>query len=442
MNSLLSRYWKSTLARNTGWMLLGQGIRLAIQAGYFIIIARSLGVREYGAFAAVVAMVAILSPFVGLGSGNLIVQNVSRDRALLEECFGNGVLMILATGLLGVGIVIAICRWMLPASIPLAVILMVALADLIFYRQILLVAGAFQALERLDKTAQLNVLISSLRFIGIAATVGVVRHPTAELWSFVYAGTTGVALAIALLLARTVVRSVKFAPKRIKSELIEGLYYSGGLSAQTIYNDVDKTMLARLSTLGANGIYSAAYRLIDVAFIPVSAVIYAAYPGYFRYSKGEVQGPYQYAKRLLPHPIGFSLLAFGGLLIGAPLIPKVLGAEYLRTVEALRWLSILPLLKAVHYFFADALSGAGYQGLRMCLQILVAVFNVLVNLWIIPAYSWRGAAWSSLASDGSLALLMWITISTLRRRQRRTVIAPAAGVSLNCTVDEEYLPSQ
>jgi O-antigen/teichoic acid export membrane protein len=442
MNSFLSRYWKSTLARNTGWMLLGQGIRLAIQAGYFIIIARSLGVREYGAFAAVVAMVAILSPFVGLGSANLIVQNVSRDRALLEECFGNGVLMILATGLLGVGIVIAICRWMLPASIPVAVILMVALADLIFYRQILLVAGAFQALERLDKTAQLNVLISSSRFIGIAATVGVVRHPTAELWSFVYAGTTGVALAIALLLARAVVRSVKFAPKRIKSELLEGLYYSGGLSAQTIYNDVDKTMLARLSTLGANGIYSAAYRLIDVAFVPVSAVIYAAYPGYFRHSKGEVQGPYQYAKRLLPRPIGFSLLAFGALLVGAPLIPKILGAEYLRTVEALRWLAILPLLKTIHYFFADALSGAGYQGLRMCLQIVVAVFNVLVNLWIIPAYSWRGAAWSSLASDGSLALLMWIAITTLRRRQGRTVIAPTAGATLNCIVDEEYLPSQ
>src|ERR1700731_2935524 len=179
MIPFVSRIRKSALARNTGWMFLGQGLRLIIQAGYFIIIARSLGVQEYGAFAAVTAMVAIFSPFVGLGSGNLIVQNVSRDRALLEECFGNGVLMILATGLLGVGIVIAICRWMLPASIPLAVIFMVALADLIFYRQILLVAGAFQALERLDKTAQLNVLISSSRFIGIAATVGVVRHPTA-----------------------------------------------------------------------------------------------------------------------------------------------------------------------------------------------------------------------------------------------------------------------
>src|SRR5258708_27752175 len=111
MNSFISRYWKSTLARNTGWMFLGQGLRLVMQAGYFIIIAGRLGVQEYGAFAAVTAMVAIFSPFVGLGSGNLIVQNVARDRALLDECFGNGVLMILVTGLLSVGIVIFICRW-------------------------------------------------------------------------------------------------------------------------------------------------------------------------------------------------------------------------------------------------------------------------------------------------------------------------------------------
>jgi O-antigen/teichoic acid export membrane protein len=437
MNSFVSRYWKSTLARNTGWMFLGQGLRLIIQAGYFIIIARSLGVQQYGAFAAVTAMVAIFTPFVGLGSGNLIIKNVARNPELLDECFGNGVLLTLVTGFVGVGIVIGICRWVLPTSIGVVIILMVAFADLVCYRLIFMVANAFLAVEKLNKTAQLNVLISAARFIGIAATVVVVRHPTAELWSIVYAATTGVAMVISLLCVRALVGRFKLAPHRIKGELLEGLYFSGGISAQSIYNDVDKTMLARLSTLGANGIYSAAYRLIDVAFIPVSSLIYAAYTGYFRHGERGIQATYEYAKRLLPRPIGFSLVAFAGLLVGAPLVPKILGGEYLRTVEALRWLAILPLFKTVHYFFADALSGAGFQGLRMCLQIVVAAFNVLVNLWIIPAYSWRGAAWSSLASDGFLALLMWIAIVALRRRQTAPVKAPAPVVALKCTGGEE-----
>jgi O-antigen/teichoic acid export membrane protein len=435
MKSFVSRYWKSTLARNTGWMFLGQGLRLLIQAGYFVIIARSLGVQEYGAFAAVTAMVAIFSPFVGLGCGNLIIKNVSRNKELLDECFGNGMLMTLATGLLGIGAVISICRWVLPASIPVLVILMVALADLVCYRMIILVASAFQSVERLDKTAQFNVLVSGARFLGIAVTVLVVHHPTAELWSIVYTGTSAVATVISLIYVRGLVRSIKVTPRRIKEELLEGLYFSGSMSAMTIYNDVDKTMLARLSTLGANGIYSAAYRLIDVSFIPVSSVLYAAYAGYFRHGEGNAQAAYEYAMRLLPRPIGYSLLAFAGLLLGAPIIPKILGAEYLRTVEALRWLAILPLFKTIHYFFADALSGVGYQGLRMCLQIVVAVFNVLLNLWVIPAYSWRGAAWSSLASDGLLALIMWIAINTLRRRQPATVTPPAPAAALDCTAD-------
>lgn len=431
MNSLVSGYWKSTLARNTGWMLVGQGLRLIIQAGYFIIIARSLGAQQYGAFAAVTAMVAIFSPFVGLGYGNLIIKNVARNRELLAEYFGNGVATTLATGLAGVGIVIAICRLVLPGSIAIAVILMVAVSDLIFFRLLIIVASAFQAVERLDRTAQFNVLISAARFIGIAGTVVVVRNPTAEVWSLVYAASTAVATVISLESARSLVKSLKLAPHRIKSELLEGLYFAGGLSAQTIYNDVDKTMLARLSTLGANGIYSAAYRLIDVAFIPVSSVLYAAYPGYFRHGKGEAQATYKYAKQLMPRPIGFSLLAFVGLLAGAPLVPKILGSDYSRTVEALRWLAILPLLKTVHYFFADALSGAGYQGLRMCLQIVVAVFNVLVNLWVIPAYAWRGAAWSSLASDGFLALLMWIAITALQRRPAANAMNAVTSMALH-----------
>ena len=52
--------------------------------------------------------------------------------------------------------------------------------------------------------------------------------------------------------------------------------------------------------------------------------------------------------------------------------------------EALRWLSLLPLLKTLHYFAADSLTGAGFQGIRTTVQVGIAIFNVLFNLWIIP----------------------------------------------------------
>ena len=71
----------------------------------------------------------------------------------------------------------------------------------------------------------------------------------------------------------------------------------------------------------------------------------------------------------------------------------------------------------MHYFAADTLTGAGFQGLRSAVQVMVAVFNVLINLWLIPLYSWKGAAWSSLASDGLLMASLWFLVAFLYGQQ-------------------------
>jgi hypothetical protein len=51
----------------------------------------------------------------------------------------------------------------------------------------------------------------------------------------------------------------------------------------------------------------------------------------------------------------------------------------------------------------------------------VAAFNVLINLWIIPAYSWRGAAWSSIASDTLLVCGVGAAVFILSRRPSAAV---------------------
>jgi len=76
-------------------------------------------------------------------------------------------------------------------------------------------------------------------------------------------------------------------------------------------------------------------------------------------------------------------------------------------------------LKSMHYFLADSLTGAGYQGVRTAGQIGVALFNIAINLWLIPAYSWRGAAWASLASDGALVLTMYVSVLVILGRESR-----------------------
>jgi O-antigen/teichoic acid export membrane protein len=83
-----------------------------------------------------------------------------------------------------------------------------------------------------------------------------------------------------------------------------------------------------------------------------------------------------------------------------------------------RWLAVVPLLKTVHYFGADALTGAGYQGTRTTLLLLVAGTNLALNVWLIPLYSWRGAAIATIVSDAMLAVAIWVTLWYLVRTAR------------------------
>jgi O-antigen/teichoic acid export membrane protein len=276
--------------------------------------------------------------------------------------------------------------------------------------------------------AQINVYSSLTRLIGLTILVGIVHHPTAEQWALVYLLTTG-AVSIGSILAVFLSLGLpSLELRQLRRDLLEGFYYSASQSAQSVYNDIDKTMLARLGDLSATGIYGAAYRLIDVSLVPVKSVLSAAYPGCFRAGQEGVSGSIKYMKRLLPKPVGFAVVIVMSLFFCAPILPHILGKEYAHAVVALRWLALLPLLKTFHFFFADALTGSGYQGIRTMIQFVVAAVNVLVNLWIIPAYSWRGAAWSSLGCDGLLACLYVVALVCLSRRQERRAQLVAAEV--------------
>src|SRR5258708_38466615 len=60
---------RSRLARNAGWMFLGQGVSFAVQACYFVLLARLLGADQYGIFVGAAAAVSLLSQYSTLGSG-------------------------------------------------------------------------------------------------------------------------------------------------------------------------------------------------------------------------------------------------------------------------------------------------------------------------------------------------------------------------------------
>jgi O-antigen/teichoic acid export membrane protein len=424
IKSLRNRVGQSALARNTLWMFLGQALRLVIQGGCFVVIARSLGASNYGAFIGAVSLVAIFSPFATLGFGNVLFKNVARDRSLFPQYWGNALLMSIVSGAMQLMVIAVIARFALPASIPTPLILLVAVSDVLATPVTDVACLAFQSLEQMRWTARINITLSVLRFLGAVTAVGIWVHPTALDWGVMYCAASCLCASFSIVVVSGRFGRPRFDTAKIVSELAEGFHFASGASAQTIYNDLDKTMLSRLSTLNATGIYAAAYRLIDVAFVPVRSLLGAAYPGYFRAGEQGIRSSVGYMKRLLPKAVAYALVVFVVLIVAAPLIPRILGPEYAQSVEALRWLALLPLMRTIHTFCGDALTTTGHQKLRMLFQVLVAVINVWINLWIIPRYSWRGAVWSSLASDFLLLVVMASAVSILYRETETKTVVP------------------
>jgi O-antigen/teichoic acid export membrane protein len=408
------------LVRNTAWMIFGQGGQLLIQGIYFVLIGRALGPDGFGAFAGTLALVFILVPFAGWGSGQILIQEVARSPETLPIYWGNALLTVLVSGLLFTLAALGIGYWMLP-SLPLQLILALALAELLCGKVVDLAGQAFQALEQLHMTSWLNILLGVVKLSAVSLFLLVSPRSGITGWGFWYCGAVATAALATFVWVTRQLGWPQPAPRRILGSLREGWHFALGLSSATIYNDIDKTMLARLSTLEATGIYAAAYRLIAMSFVPIRSLLYATDARFFRDGSRGIRGSLALSRRLLPPVVAYGVIATIGLALTASIVPMVLGDEYSGTVEATRWLAAIVFLRSIHYLAANSLTGAGYQRIRSTIQLIIAGINVALNLWLIPNYGWLGAAWASLACDSLLVVCYWLAVWLLCRTTPRSI---------------------
>jgi len=406
------------LGRDTVWMFCAQVLRTALQIVTFVIVARLLGAAQFGVFISVVAGVSILAPFASWGTGNLLVKNVARDVDTFGASWGNALIVSLVFGCL-LTIVFALGgSWIFSREVSVFLVVLVCIANLVFSKVTETAVYAFQAVERFGFATLVYVLWEFFRLLGAVTLLLFSSSHTAVRWAELYLFGSVASALVALGMVSYILGRPRPLFSLFRHDVPQGFYFSSSLSAQTVYNDVDKTMLARLSTSESAGIYAAAYRLIDAASLPISALLYAAYPRFFQKGAEGIQGSLRFAMRLLPRVLIYAAMASIGLFVIAPTLPRILGGGYSQMVGGIRLLSLLPLFRTLHYFAGDTLTSSGHQGWRTLGQGVVVVLNISGNLWLIPHYSWKGAAWVSLASDLLLGVLLWGLVLVLFARSR------------------------
>lgn len=399
-----------SLKRDSLWMMAGQGGSALLQAVYFVLIGRSLGSAQYGAFIGVVAMVGIASQFSGLGMEMTLLRDVSRDRGSFGVSWGRAVQVTLA-GAAGLLLLAETAGHASLGRSLWSLLPYVVISDGFFGRLLQAAIRAFQATRQMRWAAALPVTMSGLR----AAVAGVffwqvhagLAAASAAAWVRMYWIATALAAVLAVFSATTRLGLPEWRRVRWR-ELGDGLSFAFSNSSISAYNDMDKALLAGAGLMEAAGIYGAAYRVVDVATMPVYSLFAAATPRYFR-TEG-VDATRALMGRLLRRALPGTGLICAVLFALAGLLPLVLGPSFAEAATALRWLCMIPLLRLLHYTWGTAITACMSQWRRTAAQAAAAALNVALCVWWIPRWQWCGAAMASLMTDGALvvmSLLIW-----------------------------------
>jgi len=403
--------WRpGNLAKNTFLVTGGLSFRALLQFILFVGLARFLGVRGYGEFVAVVAIMTFLVPLIGFGTPTLLIREIALDKNRFSQQFGKSLVIIGCVAIPCLLFSLIVSDWLLPEEIARVTILNIALAELLLGPVMELTGRAFQALERL---AYMVVIATGLILLRLASFALMMLHGgpvDAESWSYYYLAATALAAAGALCLVFKKIGLPQLGFRGTLSAMREGFYYALTSATSRINGEIDKVFLARLTTLGITGAYSAAYRFIDIIMLPINALLESSASRFFRAGRDGMTGSGKYARNLLPVPCLYA--AVGGLLLFffADIIPFLLGPEFILSVPMLKWLAILPLLLVTRTFLGMILITGGHSRYNGLIFFSGAVSNIGLNLVLIPRFSWTGAALATIIAEVVMIFLLWLVI--------------------------------
>ena len=402
---------RNHLAIGTATMTIGLGVRTVGQALMFLIVARILGISDYGAYSAILAIAGSLGCFAGLGTSFTLIREVARDKNSFGHAWHKALAAIIISFPFLLIVYLLIARLALPTEISWISLLSIGIAELALAPIAQAAANAYQGHDRMARSARLILAPTIPRLVG-SLVLAVVTHAFAlslrlDLWSLLYAAASFVATMYTLRMVRQDLGpAIKPQNEKLVQGLWDGIAFAFGGAAIRLYADVDKTMLARMTTLAATGAYSAAYRVIDMALVPVASLLAVSLPTFFRAKETGPSHSLAIAGRFIRLPLLYALLASICMYSLAGLMPLFLGESFVAAVAPLRWLAWMPTLCVPRLFLQQLLIGNDHQAVAVTALTFGALINIVANLLWIPSLGWLGAVFATYIAEMFMCLTM------------------------------------
>ncbi len=381
---------------------------------YAIIVARQLGPNELGVYSGLYAILGV----------SITIVNFGLDQWMLKEAHNHISIRVLSGRVISVKLLLGsiwglLCFLILPITrqgvfTPVIVVLAVGdvLFDVIFNsitvawnieRDIKMI-NIFLLLSRIGKLVGLLLLV----FFGLLSPLNIIISRLSI--SFIV-------FIFSISKLRPIVNFKDF--RDLKQILRRSSDFGFSEILATIYGNVDVAILTYFSITNT-GLYSPATGIIHALFIIPNSFYTYLLPHYVKVHENNQEDPWKkIVKQVLFIfvPIG-TILAIILFIGGQFIVTLILGMKYAATGELLTILSPIMFFKSISFGLALLIVLVGDQRKRLFPQFLISIFNIVMNILLIPYFGLKGVAW--IYSISELGLMIGYLIIVLQRSRKFT----------------------
>ena len=402
-----------TIFKNIGLLLVSQIINLTFTTVYMIYTARYLGVSGFGLLSFALAFTGIFVVLTDLGLNTLTVREISRDKSLTNKYFGN--VLILKTILTAFTIILIFLTLNIlkyPQNTAEVVYLIGLYTILGSFTGICY--SIFQSHEKMEYQSIGQILNSVLMFSSILVAIHL-KFTVIGL-SLIYFIVSFIVFIFSILIClwKFVLPKIEFDWIFLKSLIIKALPFGFTSIFVLIYYYIDTVMLSFMLPNGNEivGWYNAAYNIvIPLSFIPsiFFSSVFPVMANFYKTSHNSLKFTFERSIRYMtiigvPIAVGITILADKIILIAY-------GASYLPAAIALQILVWSMAFIFVNTSFSVLLSSIDQQNIVAKVTGIAALFNIILNLILIPFYSFIGSSIATTAADMLNFIIMLFILS-------------------------------
>ncbi len=406
----------SRVAKNIVGTLITQLLTFAMAFLVNLYLPRYLGPGGTGKIGIIASWVMLLGVFVPLGTSQVIIKEVARDRSRVGELLATGLALRL---LMGVAVIplAALVAWLLGYSRELLVLLLVSVPGMVVFVLSDVFATIYQGREELARFNRAT-LIDKIAY-GIAVLLLVSFK--APLWMIAGVAVLSglITLSYYVIGLRDLLKTLKM-PRlaNLKSLAVASLPFMGLLIFRTLYGQTDPIVLGVVASEVEAGWYTTAFKLVGSAMFFPMALVFALLPTLARlHGCGDRAGFASLARKALDITLLVGLpIAAVTIFLAGPIINLLYGPRFAGAAPVLAVGGFGMLL-----YFVTAVLGLLVIAMdRQAVQARSALISCAFGIPLCILFSWGGhrlwgnAALGAIISDVIveiyLGMVYWRTL--------------------------------